>query len=406
MSETSPLREPTYLRDARLKLALDNAPDAHLQASPALRNAIKNIAASALQTGEVATFSSKSGLENAVSGNLQQPPQTVNEKSSPITRLGAWAQSLWQGAGQQNKPWNAAFATLVLGSIITLIWFDKDVPDAALDERPAPAAPGAQAPVVAAPAAPAANTTVAATVPELAPAPAAKEIATPAAGRVDKAKSVAPPAVMADAAKSTGAITGQATVKQRDLARNDAPVENKVESKAESAVAEQTSAPARSRALAEASSALSAPASPRAAAPAAAPALPSALGATGALADQSLAKSSAAAPFLLPDWTQLDVSYVGRIARLARADAQNLVAQAQALASAEPLAFANAKLDAPNSNPLLQLHLLDASGVVAQFELWNNSYRWRRKGLADVTGPVTADQLTALLAQVSRNLPP
>jgi hypothetical protein len=56
--------------------------------------------------------------------------------------------------------------------------------------------------------------------------------------------------------------------------------------------------------------------------------------------------------------------------------------------------------------PLLQLHLLDASGVVAQFELWNNTYRWRRKGLADVAGRLTQDQLTALLAQVSRSLPP
>ena len=108
----------TDLRDARLKRALDHAPDAALRPSEATRNAIKSVASGA---------------------NLTVSPVPVKgaPQESVWRRVGRW----WRGtpARSSHMPWNAALATVVLASLVTLMWFEQPVPPALPDEAPAPA---------------------------------------------------------------------------------------------------------------------------------------------------------------------------------------------------------------------------------------------------------------------------
>jgi hypothetical protein len=89
------------LRDARLAKALQHAPDADALPSPALRKTIKTIATSAI----------------GVSARGQ-----LDTKNS-------WWHSWWASTGSARGPWGGALATLVLGSIITAMWYGQEVPD-------------------------------------------------------------------------------------------------------------------------------------------------------------------------------------------------------------------------------------------------------------------------------------
>ncbi|MEN9396273.1 MAG: hypothetical protein RLZ81_803 [Pseudomonadota bacterium] len=109
----------TELRDARLKRALDHAPDAALRPSDATRAAIKSIASEA----------------NA--GALPAPAPRARQ--APLWhRVARW----WRAgeSGSRHMPWNAALATVVLASVVTLMWFDQPVPQAVPDDAPAKAA--------------------------------------------------------------------------------------------------------------------------------------------------------------------------------------------------------------------------------------------------------------------------
>ena len=110
------------LRDARLRKALDCAPDAELRPDPRVR---RDILAKA------------------------------HEAVAP-QRAAPWWQKLWQDAGSRSGPWNAAFATIVLASLITVLWYDREVPDARPEavtasapvQSPAAAPPASVAPAV------------------------------------------------------------------------------------------------------------------------------------------------------------------------------------------------------------------------------------------------------------------
>ena len=84
------------LRDARLKKALDSAPDADVRPDAQTRQSIL------------------AGAHGAVAPAPAKP----------------WWQKLWQSAGHQRAPWNAAFATIVLASLVTVLWYDREVPGA------------------------------------------------------------------------------------------------------------------------------------------------------------------------------------------------------------------------------------------------------------------------------------
>ncbi len=120
------------------------------------------------------------------------------------------------------------------------------------------------------------------------------------------------------------------------------------------------------------------------------------------LADRAKAGSEPAAISAPADWTQAEVAYLGRVARLARADVQSLVDRVLALLATNP----PVQVEGVAGVPLLRVQLMDANGTLAQFELWNSAYKWRRIGQADVVGPMTPQVVESLLADVNRSLPP
>jgi hypothetical protein len=110
------------LRDARLRKALESAPDANARPDARVR---RNILAKAHEA-------------------------LVPARPAP------WWQRLWQSSGQPRTPWNAAFATMALATLVTVLWHDREVPDARPEAVPA-TAPPVEAPAPAAPVAPAAT---------------------------------------------------------------------------------------------------------------------------------------------------------------------------------------------------------------------------------------------------------
>lgn len=395
------MTEPTpVLRDARLHQALAHAPDAQDLPGDAMRVAILKAANKSISTVAMSTI-------------LPQIP---------------WWRSLWAQTGRRGGPWNAAFATVLLGTIITLIWFEREVPDARPDEGPVvaqkpPASPSGMAEdilnkneVIAEPSAgsgPAAPTgqvqnpgdaqAVAPAAPQVraAPKPGPDAPAVSSAKTLERLplppqSSVAPVPAMRSESTATERQTmpglGNAS---RDKAVGEiASLQKKAES---SAAAAQAPAPAV---------AATQPAAKMAAPPAAAPA-PLAAGAAAmprapALADRAKVGSGPAAINAPADWTQAEVAYLGRVVRLARADAQSLVDRLLALLATNP----PGGVDAAAGVPLLRVQLMDASGTLAQIELWNSAYKWRRVGQADVMGPVSSQGVESLLAEVNRSLPP
>ncbi len=147
----------TELRDARLRKAMDEAPDAALQPQQRTREAIRAAAHGAVQP--------------------------------------AWRR-WWARSGGGAMPWTAALATIALATLVTVMWEGREVPGARPEgdlvaSAPAPAAtpaPG-NAPVPAAGPAPAAG-------PEPAPlpAPATRPPRAESSSRAERAREAPPPA--------------------------------------------------------------------------------------------------------------------------------------------------------------------------------------------------------------------
>jgi hypothetical protein len=96
----------TELRDARLRKALHEAPDAQLQPPQRTRDAIRQAAHAAVQP--------------------------------------SW-RSLWRAAGDRRLPWGAALATVALATLITVMWEGREIPSARRDALPPSAASGTTA---------------------------------------------------------------------------------------------------------------------------------------------------------------------------------------------------------------------------------------------------------------------
>lgn len=83
------------LRDARFKKALDHAPDAEARPDERIRQAIL----------------------------LRARDAVAPEPGKP------WWKKLWPATGSQRMPWNAALATLVVATLVTIVWHDREMPD-------------------------------------------------------------------------------------------------------------------------------------------------------------------------------------------------------------------------------------------------------------------------------------
>ena len=372
----------TDLRDARLHKALAHAPDRDALPAPGTRNTIKNIATGVMPTRARARF------------DTQIP----------------WWKALWEKTGRAGRgghasgPWNAAFATLLLGGVITLIWQGQEVPEAVPDQRPA----GQRVPDAALPApvvkpkeptaAPAPTSTpMPAPTPETAlakapqPSPPSEQRhqAAPAPSKAAVSKVPVSPAEPAPAAP-----TADLGASAESTLRREAPALEKRESaavgapSADKSISDMAAAPqqaGKQGAAAAPSSPATAPAQPVAPdpaaavarapeaspAPAAAPAraapyaaaapAPSAPGAAGAVGAAGVVGSMAEriarndgnnrsrramfppAALTTADWVAADVLYQGRTTRLARPDAQNLVNKALGLMAANPAAVPSAR---------------------------------------------------------------
>ena len=388
MSDSTPMTDADDrdLNDPVLQRALRNAPDLAAAPEAGLRESIRALA------------------HEAVAPSL------------PEGRVGAqrpwWQRFLGIGAGGGRMPRNAAFATVLLGVLITATWHQQEIPDARLDavapatksprNEPAPAPP-ARTDTPASPTAPDA----AAAKPAPAPAPTA-EASGPAPSTLEAA--LAESRAIAEAAAR--AVEKEELTRQRQADRV-----RQSESDAAAALARLQGRPPPS-ALAP----LPAPRAPVAAMPppaAAAPPLgdpsvvagqraPLASEADGAFAKRgAVAESAGAAPApsakarldtggsptfnALSQWTRLRITRAGGESRsLARAEARDLSALVGSAALAgvgsQPL----------SGSPDWRIALERNGEVLAVLELAGGQVRWRENGMAPGTGAPGAGALAAL----------
>ncbi len=314
----------TALRDARLQRALDHAPDAALQPSAAVRDAIHRAAHQAVR-----------------------PPV--------VAPTAAWWTRLWKPSVQPGMPWNAAFASLLLASMVTLLWQGEEVPDA-VPKATAPAAlPAKKAEVTPPPPPPALS----------APAPVAPTVSVPAAApleqkRIAPAPQQAPPPL--------------APPRSEALAERAAsPADVPVAPPAPAAMARREaadSARAGLGAAAEREAASAAP-PPVPAAVAAAPAGRSAATAKaqGALADKAEQRERAFAPLLPSTWTEARIVRGNRQRSVLRGDAGALADFLHRVAAGAPVSGSIAAPDAT-------IVLLHNGQVLGQLELAGDVLLW------------------------------
>ncbi len=356
------------MRDARLQQALQHMPDAHMQASRATRLAVLRAA------------------QEAVGPRTHGPEK---KDASTATKAPWWHSVL--GAPGNRMPWNAAFATVLIASLVTLLWQEQEVPDAKPDSEKvaptaAPAAPMAPAvPLVqeakkeAAPAQPAS--------PPPKPSAAGKDIAAKATAPKDAVQAKIPP---------TESIT-------ESLAKS-VPMEKSAESPA-AAVTAPTTLP-RSVAPAPAPS-------PAAAMPAAAPpplATPPA--ARAAAPDSAQAAKSAGADTASELRSRADTPLSGNVT-VRLGDRQREVTQAEAGAllaalRALPVAVATASTSATASSAT-QMADAPTAAITVQIganETWRISPN-RAQRMRDASAPGGSAQSSRLTAQTeSRSVSP
>jgi hypothetical protein len=366
-------QDVSNLRDARLKKALAHAPDALDEPSQAIRKTIRTTASDAIAT----------------------------KGSARLDANPSWWKRFWASTGRASSPWNAAFATVLLGSIITLVWYGQEVPDAAVDERlvASPKVQGNAPPAATAPLPPTVQTPPAtATV----PAPSVEPAQPPLAKSIPSPKPSKSPLSSPKASDKTK--TEPLEGRRKEDASTSGSTESRMEQVAPSATvrAPAPMPPAPAPAIAAAA--------PPPAAPVPAP--PQGLGRAGVLADQArsgakvAAEASSSAAVMLLQWNSMDMVYRGRTAKLSKAESQSLTAQVQALVAS---AVDSAAL-LPSTKPTLQLkwYSENATGAteVATFSLWGGRFAWQVGGSPSVEGVALSEQLETLLASVNRVLPP
>ncbi|WP_242630921.1 hypothetical protein [Variovorax paradoxus] len=123
------------LHDPVLRRALDHAPDSGAMPDPRTRDAIRKMAHNLAPV-------SKPG------------PASEDKGAAPW-----WRRLFGAGEAHSGMPWNAAFATVLVATFVTVLWYREPIPDARLDGEaqvggaaaPAPVQPSAPSPAVVAP---------------------------------------------------------------------------------------------------------------------------------------------------------------------------------------------------------------------------------------------------------------
>jgi hypothetical protein len=187
------------LRDARLRRALEHAPDNEALPEARTREAIRKMA------------------HNLAAAT---PPAAANVPAAQPW----WRRLFGGGEARARMPWNAAFATLLVVGFVTVLWRQEPVPDARLDGEArvggavaeAPPAPR-EAPAVV----PEARPEAAAPVAPAAPSGAAAE----AAGNADTVRRPSAPAAAAQRAPAPQAERRQAPAEPVAKSRESASLE-------------------------------------------------------------------------------------------------------------------------------------------------------------------------------------
>ncbi|WP_172839960.1 hypothetical protein [Variovorax paradoxus] len=384
------------LRDPALRRALDHAPDSDATPDPRTRDAILKMAHNLAATVPAA--------QNTAANSASAAP---------------WWRRVFGGGGEPRSrmPWNAAFATVLLATFVTVLWHREPVPDAQLDgeARVAGAAAPAAAPPAPAPAQPAAEAAPPAEAP-LAAAPAPRPASPPSAAAkkapadqqkqaqaqrdagADAVRRPAPqlqaapaPAPVAPApASPSAAVAGQAAPSRSDEQR-----EERVENERRRAYAAEAPAPAAApapaiapppppqgdNASADASGALQRAPAPRAAVP------------------KSVLRAEGPAGFTALDrWTSFSFTGSGAEVRHARGDIEGLPALVGTVARS-----ATAPGEALAAPVEARLSLYRGSTLVAVLEIASGQVRWTpQPGGTALVGTPPAQALDALRALLTR----
>ena len=395
------------LHDPRLRRALDHAPDREAMPAAHTREAILKMA---------------HNLASASAPATSRPAETA-----------PWWRRLFGGGSPRSRmPWNAAFATVLVATFVTVLWHREPVPEAGLDGEAQVA--GAPAPASAPPA-------------QSAEAPAPVQAAPPAAEPAATADTT-PPAVQ----RSEASRDAKETLKQRETQeardasrRREAPAaasiqdeERMREKAAPAAPVVQAPAPAPA---APAIASAPVPAAPpmadvgrspvpyAAAPPAPAPAPPmqresadttSSLAAQGGAsanvagmqrrAAPAPAAAKAAAPraateavttggfTALDRWTALDITRAGTTTRQARGDTEGLAALVNTVARSATVS--GGELSAPVE---ARIELRRDGALLAVLEIAGDQVRWTpQPGGSVFIGTPPAQALDALRTAVSR----
>ncbi|VTU37396.1 hypothetical protein [Variovorax sp. PBL-E5] len=308
-----------------------------------------------------------------------------------------WRAGGWTGGSGSRMPWNAAFATVLLATLVTVLWQRESVPDARPDsERQVAAAPPrtvAPSPAVPASASPA-------------PATSAASQAIPAGppSLLPELEPVSPPPPLPpspDASDATNNIAlfgpDLSGMAKQSRAKAASPTPNApAPSRAERARKDQEASMLPRFAGAP-------PAAP-AAAPAAGLVAPGGSAAGAARAAPPSARTDATEPptfEALSQWTRITIAQRGGATRsLTRAEAGSLDAlmgsAAISAAGAQPLAGA----------PEWRITLERGKDVLAVFELGRNQVRWREGRSPPATGAPSAPALDALRSALGEAVQP
>ena len=394
------------LRDPVLRRALDHAPDHDALPDPRTRDAIRKMA------HNLATVPA---------------PATPHQAAAPW-----WRRLFGGGETHARMPWNAAFATVLVATFVTVLWYREPVPDARLDGE----AGVASAPPAASVPAPAAVPPAPAPAPTPAPAQPATEAARDAVSggspqrREDPVRRTSPAPVPSDKPAAPAQVIAAApppppapAVVQpspEPMAEQSAPAprafprteERREESEPENrqrrsrdAAGAPPAAPPSVRESADSSAAPALSAAQRSAS------ANSGTEASGALRQAPAARAPAPAAAkasaedtsafsALDRWTSLNLTRAGQDTRQARGDTEGLAALVNAVARSATTP--GAELAAPVE---ARLELYRGATLLAVLEIAGDQVRWTPQagtGGGASIGTPPASTLAALRALLVR----
>ncbi|WP_431110436.1 hypothetical protein [Variovorax paradoxus] len=394
------------LHDPVLRRALDHAPDSGAMPDARTRDAIRKMAHNLAPVSSAA-------------------PASEDRRATPW-----WRRLFGGGEAPSRMPWNAAFATVLVATFVTVLWYREPVPDARLDGEaqvggaaaPAPqeAAPVQSAPQATEPARDTANEELARSRADAlrrpAPAPSGKQAAT--APDVERKTSKAPPAPVV-AASPAAPAPAPAPEPAAVPPPPPAPAAAAAKAMPAPAIAEQSAAEPRAfprtedRSTAAPVAAAAPPPMQRERAESAPPALSAQrsanAGPSGALrpvpAPNAATAAAAASPqgdtlpfSALDNWTSLNYVRAGQAVRHARGDVEGLAASVNTVARSATLTGSD--LAAPVE---ARLELYSGTALLAVLEIAGDQVRWTpQSGGRPSVGTPPASAFAALRALLTR----